>query len=244
MATITYYTTPAKLEEGFRDTGTSSYSLSSTKVTLSYGNLKLIVTGTGFSNSLSGTIKGLTVELGGKKQLVATNISISLKNAYYADDSYDYVMDRAVGGADTITGSAYSDKLYGWGGNDTIKGLAGNDRIIGGMGRDKLYGGSGKDVFDLNKASESGTSSSSRDVIADFMRGSDKIDLATIDANPKVSGNNAFTKLFNSNTAFTAPGQLKFTGGILYGNTDSDSAAEFSIQLTGISKLALSDFIL
>ena len=244
MATITYYTTPAKLEASFDASGGYDYSLKPTKVTLDYGNLTLIANGSGFSSNLTGYISSIQVLLNGKTQLSVSGLRISLEDAYYAPSPYDYVMDVALGGSDKITGSAYSDTLYGWSGNDTIKGLTGNDRITGGAGKDNLYGGSGNDLFDFNKTSESGTNSNSRDVIADFVRGTDKIDLSTIDANTTAGGNNAFTKLFNSTAAFTTPGQLKFTGGILYGNTDSDSAAEFSIQLTGISKLSSSDFIL
>jgi hypothetical protein len=31
---------------------------------------------------------------------------------------------------------------------------------------------------------------------------------------------------------------------VLYGNTDSDAAAEFSIQLTGVTVLTATDFLL
>jgi hypothetical protein len=82
-----------------------------------------------------------------------------------------------------------------------------------------------------------------RDVITDFVRGADKIDLSTIDANTARAGNNAFTSVIASTASFTAAGQLKVTAGVLYGNTDADSAAEFAIALTGIASLTNGDFI-
>ena len=56
--------------------------------------------------------------------------------------------------------------------------------------------------------------------------------------------NEAFTTVIGSSTAFTAAGQLKVSGSVLYGNTDADATAEFAIQLTGITILATSDFVL
>lgn len=252
MATITYYTTPAKLEASFRDTGDYDYSLSSTKATLDYGNLTLIATGSGFSESLSGTISSVKVLLDGKTQVSVSGLRVSLEDAYYAYSPFDYVMNAALGGSDTITGSRYSDTLNGWNGNDTINGLAGNDtliggggndRITGGAGADRLTGGSGRDIFDFDYASQSGASSTTRDAIADFVRGTDKIDLSTIDARSNVSGNNSFSKFIAASSSFTAAGQLKFANGVLFGNTDTDSTAEFSIKLTGISTLSLSDIV-
>lgn len=77
------------------------------------------------------------------------------------------------------------------------------------------------------------------------MRGQDKIDLSTIDANTaSASANDAFTAFIASVTAFSAAGQLRLNGNVLYGNTDTDIAAEFAIQLTGISTLTTADFVL
>ncbi|CAK0773641.1 hypothetical protein CCP3SC15_4860003 [Gammaproteobacteria bacterium] len=43
---------------------------------------------------------------------------------------------------------------------------------------------------------------------------------------------------------FTVAGQMKFVSGVLYGNTDADSAPEFAIQLTGITAITTSDLVL
>ncbi len=146
--------------------------------------------------------------------------------------------------ANTLTGNTAVNQLNGGAGNDTLNGNAGNDILIGGAGKDMLTGGAGHDVFKFNTLAESGLTATTRDVITDFVRGQDKIDLSTLDANTALAGNQAFTGLIGANVAFTKAGQLKLNAGVLYGNTDADAAAEFSIALTGITTLANTDFIL
>lgn len=145
---------------------------------------------------------------------------------------------------ENLTGSNHNDRLAGNGGANKINGGAGNDTLVGGLGKDTLSGGAGKDLFDFNTLAEAGLDSAGRDAITDFARGQDRIDLSTLDANTATSFNNAFTGLIAGGAAFRLPGQLKLSGGVLYGNTDADSAAEFAIQLTGINSLALGDLIL
>ncbi len=147
--------------------------------------------------------------------------------------------------ADKFTGNSGNNRLTGGSGNDTLSGGVGNDVIIGGTGKDSLSGGAGNDLFDLNAATESAPSNTSWDVITDFVRGQDRIDLSTLDANTATtSTNEAFTTVISSSTAFTVAGQLKVSNGVLYGNTDADNAAEFAIQLIGVSTMTTSDFVL
>ncbi len=146
--------------------------------------------------------------------------------------------------ANTLRGESGNDTLDGKAGNDALQGGVGNDILIGGAGKDALTGGAGNDVFDFNALAESGLTATTRDVIADFVRGQDKIDLSTIDANTALVGNQAFTGLIGANVAFSQAGQLRLNAGVLYGNTDADAAAEFSIALTGITTLANTDFVL
>lgn len=147
-------------------------------------------------------------------------------------------------GADTLYGDNGDDVLYGGAGSDVLYGGNGNDILVGGSGRDVLSGGAGYDRFDFNNIAESGITSALRDTIKDFARGQDRINLSAIDANAVTAGDDAFTTLIGAKAAFTAAGQLKFTGGILYGNTDSDASAEFAIALTGVSTISLTDFFL
>ncbi len=146
--------------------------------------------------------------------------------------------------ANTLTGNAAANRLNGGAGNDTLKGNGGNDILTGGAGKDVLTGGAGNDVFKFNTLVESGLTATTRDVITDFVRGQDKIDLSTIDANTALAGNQAFTGLIGANVAFSQAGQLRLNAGVLYGNTDADATAEFSIALTGITTLANTDFVL
>lgn len=148
-------------------------------------------------------------------------------------------------GNDGLRGMSGNDTLMGGAGNDTLGGDLGDDRLTGGLGRDVLTGGGGRDTFDFNSPSELTASAATSDVIKDFSRAQrDKIDLSGLDANTGVAGNQDFTALIASNAAFTAAGQLKYVGGILYGNTDGDASAEFALSLTGAPVLSLTDFIL
>jgi Ca2+-binding RTX toxin-like protein len=130
---------------------------------------------------------------------------------------------------ENLIGSSFNDRLTGNSGNNVLNGGLGNDILTGGSGKDSLTGGSGNDTFDFNALSELGLGAT-RDVITDFTQGQDTFDLATIDSNTSLAGDQAFT--FVSSFTATA-GQLRYSDGIVYFNTDADTAAEYEIQLTG-----------
>jgi hypothetical protein len=105
-------------------------------------------------------------------------------------------------------------------------------------------------VFDFDNVSESGITSATRDVIKDFLAG-DKIDLASIDAIVTTAANDAFSFIGkNAFSATNAAGQLRFVyesasnSTIVYGSTDADVDAEFSIELAGNITLTAADFVL
>jgi hypothetical protein len=52
---------------------------------------------------------------------------------------------RGAAGADCVTGQAGNDRLFGGGGGDFVFGGSGNDRIAGEAGNDALYGEAGND---------------------------------------------------------------------------------------------------
>jgi Ca2+-binding RTX toxin-like protein len=127
------------------------------------------------------------------------------------------------------------------------------ETLTGGAGKDRLIGGHGKDFFDFNSISESGPTAAARDVISDFVKGEDRIDLATIDANTLDSENSVF--IFQGTAAFNGvAGRLRYftenpTGDagdktIVEGDVNGDKKADFQIELTGLFSLAAGDFVL
>jgi serralysin len=155
---------------------------------------------------------------------------------------------RGDSGNDELLGESGNDFLVGGSGNDKLNGGAGSDTIDGGSGVDTLTGGAGVDVFDFNSVLESGTGVGKRDIITDFSCGSDKIDVSSIDANPNVAGNQAFT--FVGTSDFTGIGQISIsisptTGGLrVLLNTDADAQSDMQIELTGQTSLSTNDIFL
>ncbi len=135
-------------------------------------------------------------------------------------------------------------RLTGTAENDTIVGSIGNDWIAGLMGVDKMTGGLGADKFTFYNAEETGLTAQTRDIITDFKHSEgDKIDVSLMLTEPVMHdfsfiGAKAFSKT-------DATGQLRFDTAthILYGSTDADNKAEFSIQLNGVKSLVADDFI-
>jgi hypothetical protein len=83
--------------------------------------------------------------------------------------------------------------------------------------------------------SHSGITAATRDLIADFQQGSDRIDLHLIDANKTALGDDAFT-FIGTNTPFTGTaGQLhafwSAIGQIVEGDVNGDAKADFSIEI-------------
>lgn len=78
--------------------------------------------------------------------------------------------------ADTLTGGAGADALAGEGGDDSLAGGVGRDRLSGGAGRDVLLGGADADRFIYADRSESLTGDA--DLILDFTRGADRLDVS------------------------------------------------------------------
>ena len=164
--------------------------------------------------------------------------------------------DKLYGGNnnDKLYGGNNNDKLYGGSGRDLLKGNAGRDTLQGGTGKDSLYGGMDADTFVFMKTSDSSARASSADIIRDFTRGQDKIDLHYIDASTKLSGNNTFT--FDGTKSFGTSKQgdiyyKKFNNAgtsndytMVYIDTDSDRGKEMSIKLMGLHDLTADDFIL
>lgn len=130
-----------------------------------------------------------------------------------------------------LTGSSRADVITGGDGADTLVGGAENDTLIGGLGIDSLTGGVGADSFLFASAAAAG------DVITDFKTAqADKIDLRPIDPDA-AAGDQAFGFIGGAAFAVGVTGQLRFAGGMLQGDLDGDTVADFQIQLTSVASI-------
>ncbi|WP_176727220.1 calcium-binding protein, partial [Nostoc sp. KVJ20] len=133
---------------------------------------------------------------------------------------------------DNLVGTSGNDTIQGLNGNDSLSGLGGNDRLSGGEGNDTLYGGAGKDQFVLENFSGSGFVQD-LDIVTDFKKGEDKIDLSTIG----ISDFNTLSLLLSDNTVGNAIITTRYRL--------ADGDYYYRLQINGISKsqLQASDFI-
>ena len=86
-----------------------------------------------------------------------------------------------------------------------------------------------------------------RDIITDFVSGTDRIDFSGIDANTGVAGNQAFTMLGTA-AFFGVAGQLRYdvvgADTVMQGDVNGDGVADFELQLTGIHSFVPADLLL
>jgi Ca2+-binding RTX toxin-like protein len=149
------------------------------------------------------------------------------------------------GGADIFLGLGGADELRGEAGDDVLHGGEGDDLLIGGPGMDLLNGGSGGDLFRFAEG-DLGIAGSA-DGISDFINYVDMVDLAGVDANQAVAGDQAFS--FIGTAAFSGtPGELRYGASgadtLLQGDTTGDGVADFEIVFIGSLTLFASDFYL
>ncbi|MHC5934388.1 calcium-binding protein [Nostoc sp.] len=202
----------------------------------------------GGNNTVNGT-SGNDVLVGGSgnDRFIAGNgddvITAGNGNNYIDGGNGNDVLN-AGSGKDTLIGGNGNDVLSGGSGNDILTGGNGNDTLVGGAGTDILTGGSGNDVFKFTSVSDSRPAG--RDLITDFVGNGnslgDRIDVSDIDANTTKAGNQAFT--FIGAAAFSAPGQIRYSGGILQANTDGNLSADFEVRLVGAPQVVKNDIIL
>ena len=128
---------------------------------------------------------------------------------------------------DDLTGDADRNVIHGGPNGDVLYGLDGNDRLFG----------------------DAGIGNASRDIVTDFGVNADRINLAVIDSNTIIAGNQTFS--FIGAGAFTnVAGQLRFTASpsfqttLVEGDVNGDGHADFQIMLQGNLILAATDFFL
>ncbi len=160
----------------------------------------------------------------------------------FADGS---TLTEAAALARLIPATNGNNLLTGTTGNDTMWGLDGADTLIGGIGADWLHGGAGADTFRF-AALDSGLGTAA-DRIADFTSGLDKIDLAGIDTEPSLTGDQAF--IYIGAGSFTSvAGQLRYAvesdHSRVQADLNGDGVADFEIAVMGVHSLSQSDFLL
>jgi Ca2+-binding RTX toxin-like protein len=155
--------------------------------------------------------------------------------------------DRLLGGSgdDSLMGGTGNDRLLGGSGADWLMGGTGNDRLLGGSGADWLNGGSGADIFIFRNLSDSTLAAS--DIIEDFTRGIDKINLSRIDSNTALADDQAFlfagqsgSAVANSVNWFESDGNT-----VVQVDVDGNPGADMQLILVGTNLgLTAADFVL
>lgn len=142
-------------------------------------------------------------------------------------------------GDNFLFGDTNGDYLTGGDGSDTLDGGAGIDNLNGGNGVDYLTGGTDLDRFIYAAALESGIGAGNRDVIADFLAGTDDINLSSFAGTFGFRGTSAFTGTANQVRYYQTG-----TDTIVEIDTNADGVANMEIELSGLMTLAAGDFIL
>jgi len=179
------------------------------------------------------------------------NLTYTGNNAFTGNGNALNNVVTGANGGDTLSGLDGNDTLNGDAGNDTLNGGIGADTLNGGAGVDRMTGGDGADIFIFND-DETGTNAN-RDVIIDFVQGTDKIDIEAVDANRSVISlltDQDFTFIGSNNFTGNGAGQLRYSqvGGqtIIEGrslNFFGTGTTSFQIALNGLVNLTAADFI-
>lgn len=160
-------------------------------------------------------------------------------------DGYDRL--DGDGGRDKLIGGGGGDVLFGGRGNDLIRGGRESDTITGGNGADRLTGGASVDVFVFEAATDSTADWAGRDTITDFDPGTDRIDLAAVDADPAAWGDDAFVFIGRNSFSGTA-GELRYRlnaeASYVQADLDGDGSADMVIAFDGRPTFSVHDFVL
>jgi Ca2+-binding RTX toxin-like protein len=187
--------------------------------------------------------------------------SIGIDTASFASSAAGVSVDLATGavsggdaagdtlsGIEQILGSGFADTLTGDANANTLWGLAGDDVLTGGGGGggDALKGGVGNDRFVYTALSDSAASGIGKDMILDFKTG-DRIDLSAVDADGNSSnGDTAF--IFGTGDYTRHAGELRVvTSGsvqVVYVDVNGDKASDLAINVIADHTLTASDFVL
>ena len=150
--------------------------------------------------------------------------------------------DTILGGlnVDVLDGGDDDDLLNGGSGADTLRGGRGADVLIGETSKDVMNGGAGADIFVFALTSHSVVGANA-DVIQDFTRGSDLIDISALAALPFVfRATNPFSGGGTASVRYDVTG----TSVTLRIDANGDAVADSEVVLNSLSVLAATDFLL
>ncbi len=125
-----------------------------------------------------GTREYLDME-GGSADLMIADMSLATSGvnlvsipygARYQTANGSYQLDFFGVESVNLTGSAFNDKLYGYGASDVLNGGTGNDMLVGANGADTLTGGLGVDQFRYTDVWNSGIDTITDAASGDFVR--------------------------------------------------------------------------
>jgi Ca2+-binding RTX toxin-like protein len=149
---------------------------------------------------------------------------------------------------DTFKGDAAANRFEGFSGDDRLDGRTGNDYLAGGSGSDILTGGAGRDTFEFGFDTGATIGQTWRaDVIADFVRGADRIALWRTDFG--FVGANPFKLLPGLDPQANTPGPVMLfetdTGRLWFDPDGNNPELDRTLvaTLTGVTALGAADFI-
>jgi serralysin len=127
---------------------------------------------------------------------------------------------------------------------ENAMGGSADDTLIANQAANHLTGNGGADIFKWAASGDAGTGAQA-DTILDFVRGTDKIDLSAIDANPATGADDAFA--FIGTAAFhNVAGEVRYdvTGGNahVFADLDGNGVADMEIIVNSATILAGTDF--
>ena len=186
------------------------------------GGNNILIGGAG-EDILNGFTGVSTASYDGSASAVTVNLDTNVNTGGDAEGDLLY-------GINSIIGSSNNDSLYG----NAIENI-----IRGGLGNDTITGGDGADVFKYITVNDSGVASGLRDIITDFVGGTDKIDLSDFAGDFTFNVTDEFTGTANEINYAHVSGNT-----IIGIDADGNGVLDLQIELTGLHSLAASDFLL
>nr|WP_318272688.1 M10 family metallopeptidase C-terminal domain-containing protein [Paracoccus saliphilus] len=144
--------------------------------------------------------------------------------------------DRLEGGRgiDRLAGGLGDDRMWGGMGNDLLIGSFGHDLLVGGWGADRMQGGAGRDIFRFHSEWDSRIGAS--DLIVDFTRGLDRLDLDPLNVAYAGRGGHSGARSVRWNHVSDQTH--------VFVDLDGDRQSDMLIRLDGTLKLTGDDFLL